>query len=369
MKILNLFNMAQDAYNITESMRNRGIEADLIITDQEYRGDVPSWESDETPDWVKVVHTFKKSGLREIKLLYILSKRLKDYDIIFCHGLSSMYPYLLGINNYIPYDAGLIRYLPIRKDSLLPYKRSKFTKLAYSILLRSYKSAPFILFTNPDTLPLFHDWHSKLKFVPFAINTERYKSMPKQGWFDKNIVFFMPSRHHWKEKGNDKAILAFARFNKNNPNSLLILIKWGIDWDKSNELIELLGIEKKVIIKFPMSKLKLIQLYNEADVILDQFNLGSWGTATPEAMSCEKPVIMYYEPLVINECFGSLPPLLNAQTEDEIFNRMEQFIDPEVRLKVGKESHEWVKKTHDPNLVVDVHMDIAEQLISKGKGR
>jgi glycosyltransferase involved in cell wall biosynthesis len=162
-------------------------------------------------------------------------------------------------------------------------------------------------------------------------------------------------------------IRAFSKFAKHNPDSLLVMVDWGMNIQESKELIRKVGIPPKNI-RFvqPMLKKDLIDMYNEADVVLDQFTLGSWGTATPEAMACEKPVIMYYDAEVINECFGSLPPILNAHETDEIYQRMEECRDPEVRRKTGMASREWVKKTHDPSLVVDIHIATAKEVLQKG---
>ena len=52
---------------------------------------------------------------------------------------------------------------------------------------------------------------------------------------------------------------------------------------------------------------------------MDQFVLGSWGTSTPEAMSCGKPVLMFYKKEFILRAFGEEPPILNSFSEEDIF--------------------------------------------------
>ena len=371
-------------------MRAKGIQADLLITSKErYVFSMPLWEdgnlsgkafgdpmdpNNETvnryrmPEWVRIVKV--RSGFRalsELDLLLKLPPVFQQYDIVFAHALGSMYTMLLRCK-YVPYDAGLIRYLPFSEDRLLPYKgQGLYVLAAYQLLKRSYENAPIILFTNPDTLRIFRKAKLKVRFVPFAIPCDKYSPKPKKGAYkDYSLVFFMPSRHHWKEKGTDRVIQAFSRFAKRNPDSLLVMVDWGTDIDKSKELVRKLAIPSRNI-RFaqPMPKKDLIDMYNEADVVLDQFTLGSWGTATPEAMACEKPVIMYYDAEVINECFGSLPPIFNAREADEIYQRMEECRDPETRRKTGATSRAWVKKTHDPSLVVDIHIATAKEVLQK----
>jgi len=389
MYILNAFNMAQDAYNVTKAMRARGIRADLLITSRErYAFSMPLWEdgnlsrkafgdpmnpNNETvnhydmPDWIKIVRV--RSDFKVLSEADLLAKLLfifRRYNIIFAHVPGSMYAMLLRCN-YVPYDAGLIRYLPFLENRLPPYRQRTYVSIAYEILKKSYENAPIILFTNPDTLRIFKEAKLRVRFVPFAIPCDKYSPKPKKGLFKGHeLVFFMPSRHHWKEKGTDRVINAFSRFAKRDPTSLLVMVDWGTNITESKELIRKLAIpSKNILFVPPMPKKDLIDMYNEADVVLDQFTLGSWGTATPEAMACEKPVIMYYDAKVINECFGSLPPILNARTTDEIYQRMIECRDPEARRKVGVASRTWVKRTHDPSLVVDIHIATAKEVLQK----
>jgi glycosyltransferase involved in cell wall biosynthesis len=379
--------MCQDAYNITKAMRQRGIDADLLITNKEPNVfSIPLWEDGEIngkmfrdplnpncsilehlklPEWIKIVNLNTKLGLlRDLDFLKELYAIFKNYDVIFAHVPASMYSMMLRCP-YIPYDAGLIRYLPFSKNYLPPYKKRFYDNIKYQLLKKSYEKAKIILFTNPDTLRIFKEAKLRVQFVPFAIPYDRYAPKPKKGLFKNyDIVFFMPSRHHWIEKGNYKAIYAYKKFVTKHKNSLLLMVAWGNDLSRTKELINKLDIPSKNI-KFvdPMPKKKLIDMFNESDVVLDQFTLGSWGTTTPEAMSCGKPVIMYYNKEVVKECFGSLPPILNAYTIDEIYEKMELCADPQVRQKYGVQGREWVKKNHNPSLVVDIHMKTAKELL------
>jgi len=381
--------MAQDAYNVTKAMRARGIRADLLITSKERSAfSMPLWEDGDLsrkafgdpmnpnneavnkysmPDWIKIVRV--RSDFTMLSAADLLAKLLfifRRYNIIFAHVPGSMYAMLLRCN-YVPYDAGLIRYLPFSENRLPPYRQRTYVSIAYEMLKKSYENAPMILFTNPDTLRIFKEAKLRVRFVPFAIPCDKYSPKPKKGLFKEHYpVFFMPSRHHWREKGTDRVINAFSRFAKRDRTSLLVMVDWGTNITESKELVRKLAIPSRNI-RFvqPMPKKDLIDMYNEADVVLDQFTLGSWGTATPEAMACEKPVIMYYDAKVINECFGSLPPILNARTTDEIYQRMIECRDPEARRKVGVASRTWVKRTHDPSLVVDIHIATAKEVLQK----
>jgi glycosyltransferase involved in cell wall biosynthesis len=159
-------------------------------------------------------------------------------------------------------------------------------------------------------------------------------------------------------------IKAFARFVKIFPDSKLVAVDWSIDAQKSKDLVNSLHISDKVEWIKPVAKKHLIEFYNAADIILDQFILGSWGTATPEAMSCQKPVLMFYKEEYIKRAFGENPPILNSFSEDDIFSSLVKLAkDPDLRLSLGRKSREWIIKTHAPDIVAKKHLDIFHQCL------
>jgi len=103
---------------------------------------------------------------------------------------------------------------------------------------------------------------------------------------------------------------------------------------------------------------------NAADIILDQFILSSWGTTTPEAMSCQKPVLMFYKEEYIKRAFGENPPILNSFSEEDIFSNLVKLAkDPDFRLSLGRKSREWIMKTHSADIVAKKHLEILTQSI------
>ena len=128
-------------------------------------------------------------------------------------------------------------------------------------------------------------------------------------------------------------IRAFARFAKKVPKSKFIIVSWSVDEQHSKALANTLGLSDKIIWIKPIHKNLLIQYYNAADVVLDQFVLGSWGTSTPEAMACGKPVITFYKQDYILRAFGEEPPILNSFTEDDIYSNLLKLAqEPELLL-------------------------------------
>ena len=132
----------------------------------------------------------------------------------------------------------------------------------------------------------------------------------------------------------------------------------------SRELIHELGITDKVEWIQPVPKHILIKYYIFADIVLDQFLCGCWGTTTPEAMSCGTPVLLSFGESHIEYAFGEQPPIFPVYSEDEIYNGMIKLAkDTDYRLKLGKDSREWIKKTHDPQTIAQQHLDLWEKTI------
>jgi len=396
MRILILGNMANDGYAAAKGMRKKNVDVNLAVNISDFGMALPEWEDGnisenidpysfsfsktkklwKAPDWIHYFD-FKNRLSKEFHLLEKLKARIdlirmiRGYDIVETHFPYTIYAQFSGIS-YVPYDAGAIREFPYHNDFY--YKLGK----------RSYRKAKKILFTNPDTIPMFQKEKyiekGKLEFVPFAIDPDKYKPVDasdlKTALLQKNedFLIFSPSRQHWQKyngKGNEKMIRAFAKFVKNFPNSRWVIPKWGLDVNKSEVLIKSLKIEEKITWINPLPKNKLIKYYNAADVVIDQAELGGWGTSTPEAMSCGTPTITSWagkdrknEADVVS-CFGGSPPVLHGYYVDEIFNNLlELRKDEEYRKHLGGKCREWVKKTHNPDLVAQKHLEVLEKVFN-----
>ena len=139
------------------------------------------------------------------------------------------------------------------------------------------------------------------------------------------------------------------------------MVAWSVDEQKSKDLVNSLGIAEKVVWIGPVLKNQLIRYYNAADIVLDQFVLGSWGTSTPEALSCGKPVLMFYKKEYILRAFGEEPPILNSFSEEDIYsNLMRLAKDREFASDLGKKSRDWIMRTHHPRLVAEKHLEILD---------
>ena len=383
MRILVLGNLANDGYSVTKEFRKMGKDVDLAVNTSDFAMAFPEWEDGNVsttvdpynvnriqlkdawvpPPWIRYFD-FKNNLPRKGHLMSKVRARIdvirmiREYDIVETHVPWYIYAQFSG-RPYVVYDAGAIRYFPFRNSF-----RDKLAR-------RGYRKARSVMVTNPDTFEIFDRLpyldHARIHPVPFAIDPEKYRPVDSTQLRelyvkDEELLLFSPSRQIWAEKGNDKMIRAFARFGREFPKSKFVMVSWSVDEQRSRDLVNSLGLEDKVVWIKPVAKNHLIQYYGAADIILDQFVLGSWGTSTPEAMSCGKPVLMFYKKNYIARAFGEEePPILNSFTEDDIYlNLVRLAKDRDYAVEVGKRSRDWIIRTHHPRLVAQRHLDILE---------
>ncbi len=386
MRALILGNMANDGYAVAKQLRKMNADVDLAINISDFGMALPEWEdgifndnadpydlkkneikkSWNAPSWI---HYFdflnkvprKKHRIEKLKARINLIKLIREYDVVEAQVPYSMYTQFSGIP-YVTHDAGWIRYFPFEGGI-----RNRLAR-------RGYKKAKKVIMTNPDTFEISDNLpyikKDKVCFIPFAIDPEKYKPINAnelRSQYVKNsdqVLLFCPARQMWKEKGNDKIIRAYLKFTKDFPNSKFIMVEWSEDEENSKKLLNSLGLSEHIVWIKPVPKNRLIEYYNAADIVLDQFVLGSWGTATPEAMSCGKPVLMFYKKEFIMRAFGEEPPIINSFTEEEICSNLIKLAkNPEFRNEIGQKSREWIKKTHSPQKVAEEHLKVLESVL------
>jgi glycosyltransferase involved in cell wall biosynthesis len=377
--------MANDGYAVAKEMRKMNIDVDLAVNISDFGMALPEWEDAElsenadpysidgnrtrmawnAPRWIRYFDfknklPWKKLFLEKIQSRLDLVKMIREYDIVETHVPYSIYSQFSGVP-YVAYDAGWIRYFP--------YGKGMRDKLAR----RGYRKARKVIITNPDTLEISDSLpyldKERIVFCPFAIDPEKYKPQSEKELRAKHakedeILLFSPARQIWKEKGNDRMIRAYAKFVKEVPNTKFVMVAWSSDETNSVALVNSLKISEKIEWIKPVPKNQLIRYYGAADIILDQFTLGSWGTSTPEAMSCGKPVLMYYKKDYVMRAFGEEPPIANSFTEDEIYSNLLRIArDADHRAEIGKKSREWIIKTHSSRIIALRHLEILKSSI------
>jgi glycosyltransferase involved in cell wall biosynthesis len=323
--------------------------------------------------WAKYLECRRTGSRPQPRLLDVLftypkRKRFEQwfegYDLIQAYATEPIHAWMFAPDRpYVAFEHGTMREIPFEDSA-----RGRLLALAY-------RQANRVLITNPDVLAAAQRLGlANFQFIPHPVDETKYRpcATPLRAELmnrhQTDLILFAPSRHNWALKGNDLLLRAFARFTRQAPRRrpVLILSDWGQEVDRSRALIDALGIGASVLWTPPLNKMKLIAYYNAADVVLDQFTLGVFGTVTPEAMACGKPVVMHLDRRAHEWCFAEMPPVVPAATEEDIFTRlMELAGDSARRAAIGQMSREWVIKHHGWELVADRQIAVYRELLQR----
>lgn len=108
---------------------------------------------------------------------------------------------------------------------------------------------------------------------------------------------------------------------------------------------------------FGVSHGEAMQIYREADLIVDQIKGGSHGVFAVEAMSLGKPVICY----ILPELVPTYPegfPIINANPET-LESILEEWLQrPQDRYHLGVRSREYAERVHDCRVVAAKLIDV-----------
>jgi hypothetical protein len=353
MKILQAGNMVNIGYLTSTLLRNYGLDVDLLL-------DVthPCPEKfdpkllDGYPSWFIQYHLNKKFW----KVQILKTMRKKKYDLIHAYVELPIFSYLSG------------------KTFMIQALGSDFRELAISnslrgkLLLKAYKKAKVILFSMPDHLPLYRKLNlNNGIFFPLPVDLTFFKPMYHEQYNSQKFVIFHPTNLDWAIKRNDILIHGYAKFIKNNPNSLLLIIDRGVDSIKTKKLIHDLNLDAFVeYVDGPINSSKMREYYNSVDIIADAFLHPAMSGTTNESLCCKKPVVCFYPKKEFEGVYEEHPPIMNARNPDEVCSQFEKLSDKNFRDKVGKQGYEWVHKYNDPAFYSKKLSIIYETILDNG---
>ena len=162
------------------------------------------------------------------------------------------------------------------------------------------------------------------------------------GWPRDKMIFFLASRVDYAWKQSDVFLDAFAEFAEKHGDVLLAVTGWGNDYRDARQRMARQGLGDRVVfLDQCFSKPALFQRYAAADVIVDQFKVGSLGSVSYEALCMGKPVLTYLAPFNLLG-YPSPPPILNARTKADILEQLESCVArPEALEQIGQRSARW----------------------------
>jgi len=339
MKFLLAGNLVNHGYFLGKLLRNNGFEADLLIRKNPKLTEDPKFlDKDilEYPEWIKFWDDKKFTWKFQVV------KLMRKYDLI---QASTELPIFASVSgkSFISFTTGA---------DVVKLANEKSFK---GFLLRlAYKKSKAVIFPAPYLYKYVKKLHIENNlFIPLLWDYEKFqpKNISKN---NEKFVIFHPTNHLWYYKKNDRFLRAFTRLIKEKNKIHLIIINRGSDFEKSLEIIKDAIQEKKVtILPETIPQSELVNFYHNADLIVDQFGVGSTGLIGQETMACGKPLLQFVDIGLYKKFYREPPPILNAENEDEIYcSIMKLLNDPKLGVEIGKKSREWLLKYHDHSKII-----------------
>jgi glycosyltransferase involved in cell wall biosynthesis len=289
-----------------------------------------------------------------------LSELFTRYDLVQAYSIDPILPLVTESSPpHIAFEHGTMREIPF-EDSWLG-----------RMLSLAYRRAATVVITNADVvLQARRLGIENCVFIPHPVDETKYTPgssllRPELEADGADFVLLSPSRHDWEIKGSDRLLRGFAEFVRHDrPNAVLLLNEWGLEVDRSKALIRELDVVRNVRWLAPLPKLRLIDAYRAADVVLDQFLIGTFGAVAPEAMSCGRPVVMAFDAASHAWCFPVLPPVIDARTPEEIRVALARLAgNTAERDRIGCAGRAWIEEHHSSRVVVERQLEIYENVL------
>ena len=180
--------------------------------------------------------------------------------------------------------------------------------------------------STPDLLELV----PKAIYLPNSVGEEWFSHRKPTKEDDEFVVVHAPTSR--AVKGTEFVISACANLKKRGYN------------------IELKLVEN-------VSNREIRELYEQADVFVDQLLIGWYGVAAIENMALGNPVISYIKP-ELNKKYAPDLPIIQAN-KDNIEEVLESLLgDRKILVKIGTASKEYAKKNHYPKINAGKLIDI-----------
>jgi glycosyltransferase involved in cell wall biosynthesis len=290
---------------------------------------------------------------------------LKHYDIIQGYSIDGFIPFVNGHPRFTSYEHGTLRELPF-EDSLVG-----------AMCRTAYLRSPAVFITNTDVLPSVERLgldKAVVHYLPHAFDDKKLST-----WRDAHpllrpsadeVTFFSPTRQHWRDenpsltKGNDVMLRAAGRLWAEGHRFKLRLVEWGQDVGASTALIAELGFSDAVDWVPPMGKQDLWRAYCTCHAVLDQFTLPALGGVGFETLALGQRLITRTHQPTLHHFFGEAPPVLSADTIDDVANSMRTVLsDPADVAGVGMSGRQWIETWHSAGRTVSIQAKVYAQLV------
>lgn len=398
-KILHFMNKGSHPFHYVQMLRRKGIDAELLFP-EEFIHSHPLWEifdtdieevceseeerrtffprtwlrkhREELPEWVHPIeyHEEGKPALNWTSPTFFwkIVRELRDFDCDLIHAWSlhgAVWASFSG-KPFIYHTTGWFDWWGWRRVEN-PVKRW----ISGFLAKRALKKASHIVCNAPDVMKEMKSSvnSDSLTIMKHPIDNEFFKprklDLEIKNNFNAEFLLFAPARHHWESKKNNfifEALNSLEDLSKSH----LITIEWGPDLEKSKKLVRELDLGDKVSFLPLMSRPKFIRYLNSVDCVLDAFRRG-FGTIATQTLACGTPLISALkgaEKRLLMWGVDSLPPILQAESSDEIMEHLSTIKDPKKAQRIGKESRKWIEENYHWEDLIEDYINLYEKILN-----
>jgi len=347
---------ANFGYAMAKELRRKGIESDLLISKQIISGPNASINDPRShdneiksyPDWVHFAPINSRTKIFQI------TKIMKNYDIIHAYNATPIHAMLSKVP-YIAQTGGDELRIKAFEKSLTGY-----------LLKRSYKKADQFIYVWPIHKPLVEKLGIKNPiYLPRVWEPQNFKKNGQDHPEENKLTIFLPTAEIWETKGNDKFIYAFVKLCKEVDNIQLLFVDWGPDSQKAKKLLDTPHVKEKVeIIKGPISREKMSEYMGKSDLLVDQFNSGSFTRMAIKAFKFGIPILINIDEKIHKELHGESPPVVNVKTSDDIYKELKELSTSKDKLqKIADNAKTWYEKHYQLEKTLIKYIEIYKRIL------
>jgi len=153
-------------------------------------------------------------------------------------------------------------------------------------------------------------------------------------------LVFVPSRVDFMWKGQDRIVAALEGMDKKDRDKYgFIFSGWGVDYPKLKEMMP-----DATFLPCALSKPYLYRVFGGADLVIDEFVSGVYGTSALEAWSCGTPVMTHLDRVAFARCDWPAPATIGV---GNLFPSGHLIEERAAAIALRK----WMKDRHSPEYV------------------
>ncbi|MDI1355067.1 MAG: glycosyltransferase [bacterium] len=297
----------------------------------------------------KYVEEFKNQIKKKFQTKYSNLWVYFAEKISYCIPASTKY-YLFYSNSMLVKYVGLtILFKKVRKQMCLQAEAIKRSPFLISFPRGLNKSGELVLKKLKAT--------EKQRVFNLMTDVISVKNVPLVK-HNNSVRIFNVARFNWHQatapstftemdfKGNDVMINGIALFVKQFPNAQIevVFVRKGENLKETYDLIRNLGLEAIITWKDELSQAQVLEEYEKADIVFDQFTTSLVGMGGLDALAVGRPLIANWRPEFFEQYEGKWP-VCQATNVEEVFDWLKELVFNENRrIEIGKKGREFVEK-------------------------